>query len=54
MGSWDRELEEIRTLIKDLDKDKRVIYYEKEKKNVGITVLLSILMPGFGHIYWED
>ena len=51
MSSWDKELEEIKTLVKDLDKSERTIYYEKKKKNVGIAVLLSILIPGFGHIY---
>ncbi|AXI25883.1 hypothetical protein CFE53_02620 [Methanofervidicoccus sp. A16] len=41
----------IKELVKDVDKGYKIIYYEMKKKNIGITVLLSFLLPGLGHIY---
>jgi len=50
-SSWEAELNIIKELVKDVDKGYKIIYYEMKKKNIGITVLLSFLLPGVGHIY---
>ncbi|WP_253254769.1 DUF6677 family protein [Methanofervidicoccus sp. A16] len=50
-SSWEAELNIIKELVKDVDKGYKIIYYEMKKKNIGITVLLSFLLPGLGHIY---
>ncbi|HID47563.1 MAG TPA: hypothetical protein EYH15_00385 [Methanothermococcus okinawensis] len=47
---WEKELNTVRELIKDVEKSYRIIYYEIKKKNTGIAALLS-LIPGVGHLY---
>ena len=47
---WEKELDKVKKLVKDMDKNYRIIYYELKKKNVGIAALLS-LIPGAGHLY---
>ena len=49
--SWEVELSKIKELVKDVDKGYKIIYYGMKKKNVGITALLSLLLPGIGHLY---
>jgi len=49
--NWEKELDKVKKLVKDMDKNYRVIYYELKKKNVGIAAFLSLLAPGVGHLY---
>ncbi|MCQ6253575.1 DUF6677 family protein [Methanocaldococcus sp.] len=45
------ELMQIKEFVKDMDKQQKIVYYEQKKKNAGIAVLLSVIIPGAGQIY---
>jgi len=46
-----KNMEDSWEVEKDVDKGYKIIYYGMKKKNVGITALLSLLLPGIGHLY---
>ena len=45
------EAMQIKDFVKDMDKTQRIVYYEQKKKNEGIAILLSVIIPGAGQIY---
>ena len=47
------EIIRIKEFVKDMDKAQKIIYYEVKRKNVGLAVFLSIIIPGGGHMYLE-